>query len=359
MRSGKSITRNLGAAWLYFYIHFATEVICFFSLTRLTGDSVWLWVAPFVYDALAFVPQGIVGRISDRFPKIPVSVIGIVLMALAGADFALGILPGKYTALVILCLGNVCTHVNGAEVTLRCSDGRLSHSAIFVSGGSFGVITGRLLADTFLPAWVVSLFVLTAIPFAMLAEYYRKDADKLENPCEKFNYNNPKIPAGIVILTATLIVIVRGYMGYGIPTSWKKTVFQTVLLYVTMGCGKALGGVFADLFGVRKTAVFSMVCALPFLFAGDNIMTVSLIGVMFFSMTMSITLALIVSVLQKSPGLAFGFTTTGLFLGTAPIFFFKFTTAFANCAVIAILTVLCLAGVLIITRKDGKKNEQL
>ena len=69
----------------------------------------------------------------------------------------------------------------------------------------------------------------------------------------------------------------------------------------------------------------SAAAALPFLFLGDNLMLVSLIGVMFFSMTMSITLALLVSVLQKTPGLAFGFTTIGLFLGTAPIFFFKFT----------------------------------
>lgn len=349
----------MGAAWLYFYVHYVTEVICFFALTKLTGDSPWLWTAPFAYDALAFVPQGIIGRISDKFPKIQMTVIGVVLMCVAGLDFQFGVLPGRFTALVILCLGNACTHINGAEVTLRCSQGRLAHSAIFVAGGSFGVITGKLLAGTFVPYWAVVLFTLTAIPFALLAEYYRKDADKLENPCEKFDYNKPGVPAGIVILVATLIVIVRGYMGYGIPTSWNKTTLQTVMLFVTMGLGKGLGGVIADAIGVKKTAYLSMICALPFLFCGDNRMFVSLIGVMFFSMTMSITLALIVSVLQKSPGLAFGFTTIGLFLGTAPIFFFKFTTALANCIVIAILTALCLIGVSVIARKDGVRNEQL
>ena len=359
MSSRKPLTHNMGAAWLYFYVHYVTEVICFFVLTRLTGDSPWLWVAPFAYDALAFVPQGLIGRISDRFPKIQMSVIGVFLMCAAGLDFWLSLLPGRFTALVILCLGNACTHINGAEVTLRCSDGRLAHSAIFVAGGSFGVITGKLLAKTFVPYWAVVLFTLTAIPFALLAEYYRKDADKRENPCGNFNYNNPGVPAGIVVLVATLIVIVRGYMGYGIPTSWNKTTLQTVMLFVTMGIGKGLGGVIADAIGVKKTAVLSMICALPFLFCGDNHMFVSLIGVMFFSMTMSITLALIVSVLQKAPGLAFGFTTIGLFLGTVPIFFFKFTTAFANCVMIAVLTALCLIGVSVIARKDGKADEQL
>lgn len=350
-------TENTGAGWLYFYVHFVTEVICFYCLEKQIGDSTFLWIFPFIYDAIAFVPQSIIGYISDKFPKIQMGTIGIVMMAAAGVSFWLGILPGKYATLIILCIGNACVHVNGAEVTLRCSDGKLSHSAIFVSGGSFGVITGKLLAKSVIPYWAIIILVLTGIPFVMLAEYYRKSADKSENPCSKFNYVNDKIPAMAAILLSVLIVAVRGYMGYGIPTSWNKTVFQSVMLYVAMGVGKAAGGMIADRFGVKKTAMISAVAALPFLFLGDNMMLVSLIGVMFFSMTMSITLALLVSVLQKTPGLAFGFTTIGLFLGTAPIFFFKFTTTLSNCIVIAVLTVLCLIAMQLIIRKDGRAHE--
>ena len=141
-------------------------------------------------------------------------------------------------------------------------------------------------------------------------------------------------------------------MGYGIPTSWNKTAVQTVMLYVTMGIGKLSGGILADIFGIKKVALFSAAAALPFLFTGDNIMAVSLIGVMLFSMTMSVTLAILVSVLKNAPGLAFGLTTIGLFLGSVPIFFFKFTTVKANCTVIAILTVFCLIAMQIIIRKD-------
>ena len=65
---------------------------------------------------------------------------------------------------------------------------------------------------------------------------------------------------------------------------------------------------------MRKTAIISTLCALPFLIIGDNLMLVSIIGVMFFSMTMSITLGLLASVLKQTPGLAFGLTTIGLFL---------------------------------------------
>jgi hypothetical protein len=70
-------------------------------------------------------------------------------------------------------------------------------------------------------------------------------------------------------------------------------------------------------------------------------MIVSIIGVMFFSMTMAITLAILVSVLKKTPGLAFGITTIGLFLGTLPIFFVKTPNILYNSIMIATLSVLC------------------
>ncbi len=351
-----------GAAsgWLYFYVHFVTEVICFYCLSRETGDSVYLWVFALIYDALAFVPQSIIGYLNDKFPKINFGIIGILLMAFAGLDFGFGILPGKYTALITLCLGNAAVHISGAETTLRISRGKLSPSAIFVSGGSFGVISGKLLATTFVPYWAVSLLVLTAVPFIILADMFRKEAQELNNTdassCAGFRYTSDKLPAMLVLLLAVMVVAVRGYMGYGIPTSWNKTVIQNVMLYFAMGIGKASGGILADIFGVKRVAMLSAALALPFLLFGDKVMGVSLIGVMLFSMTMSITLALIVSVLPDTPGLAFGFTTIGLFIGTAPIFFFRFNSVLSNCIVISVLTVLCLVAMQIIIRKDEKRN---
>ena len=81
-------------------------------------------------------------------------------------------------------------------------------------------------------------------------------------------------------------------------------------------------------------------------------MIVSLIGVMFFSMTMAITLGILVSVLPRTPGLAFGFTTIGLFLGTAPIFFFKILDARINIIMIIALSLLCTFLLLKILNKE-------
>ena len=107
-----------------------------------------------------------------------------------------------------------------------------------------------------------------------------------------------------------------------------------------MGIGKALGGILSDLFGIKKVAILSCIMSIPFLCFGDKIMIISLIGVMLFSMTMSITLAILVSKLKKNVGLAFGLTTIGLFLGTVPIFFIKLNMI-SNILVIIFASIFC------------------
>lgn len=330
--------KNINIGYLYFYIHFVVEVICFYTLNMVVGDSTVLWMVPLIYDALAFVPQSIIGYINDNYTKINFSIIGLILLLFGFISFTLNIFSISYISIIFLCLGNACIHVRGAELTLRNSNGKLSHSAIFVSGGSFGVIMGKLLANNSVSFIFIFFLGITAIPFILLAECY----SDLKNNCMKFDYHNKNIASSLIIILAMFIVTVRGFMGYGIPTSWNKTVIQTILLYCMMGIGKAMGGVFSDAFGMKKTAIMSMLLSLPFLLLGDNIMIVSLIGVFFFSMTMSITLGLLVSVLKNKPGLAFGLTTIGLFFGTVPIFFVKIVNPILNNVIIILFTLICV-----------------
>ena len=345
--------KNIGAGYLYFYIHFITEVVCFYLLFKIRGNSYLLWMIPLLYDALAFVPQSIFGYFSDKHPKINIALIGVVLLTISMPIYFF--LHTPYLAIVILCIGNALLHVEGAEVTLRSSNGKMASPAIFVGGGSFGVVTGKLLAATTVNYWLIVFFSLSMIPFILLADYYKKDTLKDKNPCKNFNYHNKNMNTKLVVLFAVLIVFVRAYMGYGIPTSWNKTTLETILLFSFMGVGKCLGGIMVDLIGMRKTAILSIACSLPFLLFGDQIMIISLFGILLFSMTMAITLGLLVSTLKKAPGLAFGLTTIGLFLGTAPIFFIKFTTLLSNCILITVLTGICLIMALKIIPKEVKK----
>ena len=339
--------KNIGCGYLYFYIHFVVEVVCFYYLSKVSNSPI-VWLVPFLYDAFAFVPQSIIGYINDKYPKFNASIVGTVLLFIGFVIFSFTSFS-KFIPLFIICFGNAFVHVGGAENTLKNSEGKLSHSAIFVSGGSFGVITGRLLAKTSLPPWIMLPFILTMIPFILLADTYTSS----KSNCEKFDYVKKRLNPSIVIFLAVLVVIVRGYMGYGIPTSWNKTVWQNVFLFCIMGFGKALGGILSDAFGIRKVAIFSTLLAIPFLAIGDSLMFVSLIGVMFFSMTMSITLGILVSKLKQNPGLAFGHTTIGLFLGTAPIFFIKISSTIVNIVMITILSIACSFILGYILKKDG------
>ena len=341
---------NMGCGYLYFYVHFVVEVVCFYYLSKVSTSNI-VWLVPFLYDAFAFVPQSLIGYVNDKYPKLKVSYIGVILLFIGILIFSFTSLS-KFISLFFVCFGNAFLHISGAECTLKNSHGKLSHSAIFVSGGSFGVITGRLLAKSFLPSWVMLPFILTMIPFILLADSY----ENKKSNCNEFNYVKKNINYGLVIILAVLVVIVRGYMGYGIPTSWNKTVLQNVYLFCIMGLGKALGGIISDAYGIRKTAIFSTLLAIPFLAIGDSLMIVSLIGVMFFSMTMSITLAILVSCLPKTPGLAFGLTTIGLFLGTAPIFFIKIPSMIVNIIMISVLSIGCSITLGSILKKDGGIN---
>lgn len=342
---------------LYFYIHFVTEIICFFVLGRYSGSSPLTWLLFFAYDMLAFVPQALIGYVNDKHPKLSLSLPGLVLLgtALILSDTS----APAFVSLVILCLGNAFIHVNGAELTLRTSGGKLSHSAVFVAGGSFGVITGKLLAETDLPGPLLLIPVISAFPFAVLAQTYLKEKGSgFVRPCPDFRYHNPRTGKAAVIILSVLVVAVRGYMAYGIPTSWKKTAVQAVLLYVFMGLGKALGGICSDVFGVRRTGIFSVLFSVPFLISGDNNMYVSLIGVLFFSMTMSISLSVLVSVLPGTPGLAFGLTTTGLFLGVIPVSFFTSSDKVFNIISLTVLSALCILCLAVTVRKDGSDEQR-
>ena len=65
LKSGMQ-TNNLKTGYLYFYIHFITEITCLYYLSRIVSDSFYLWLSPLIHDTLAFVPQSIIGYISDK-----------------------------------------------------------------------------------------------------------------------------------------------------------------------------------------------------------------------------------------------------------------------------------------------------
>lgn len=333
----------------YFYIHFATEVLCFTVLLGVFKPGAYWWVLACLFDTLAFGLQAPIGAFCEKHIRFKPGVLGCILLA-AGALIAFlsnGIAPVQFLALIVITVGNAFTHIAGALSTLRVSEGRLSESAIFVGGGSFGVVTGKLISTNKSLWWIVFVAIAVALIVALLVD---KRIKKLKGE-EAFSFDKEpckqKIATkslAITIAVLLLVVCVRAYIGYGLPTAWNQTVVQTIFLFAFMGTGKMLGGILSDLWGARRVGVISCLVAVPMLLLSNNIMWLSLIGVACFSMTMAITLGGLVSVFPKHPGVAFGITTIGLLLGTTPLFFLRMPSRQICDILIVVLSILAAAG---------------
>lgn len=303
------------------------------------------WIIALSFDAVAFVPQSFIGIIADKFPKFNYGLLGcsMVLISL--------VIPFDIVGLVILCLGNALAHIAGAQMTLRTSGGKITPTGVFVGGGSFGVITGQLLGvigNVKLIAIPLILMFLCVVLLFLISKIYLTEEKEW-----KLDITTKRSVLAVTLI-AFAVVAIRAYIGYAIPTEWKKSDFQAVLLFVIMGIGKMAGGVFADLIGYYKTALISGVLALPFLLFGNSYMTLSLIGVGLFSMTMPITIAILVSKFPDQPCFSFGITTVALFVGTLPAFFIRPTTLLAHQLTVLVLIIIATISLLLCIERRKK-----
>ena len=349
-------SRSAKAAALYFVIHLLNEVVCYFMLYRLVQDPVFITMVALIYNCVAFVPQFFWGALRDLIAKfkpgllsVPFLLSGFLIFFLTDAKGAL-----FWASLTLLSVGNALIHVAGAELTIRVSGGKLTPVAVFVSGGSFGVILGQVLAATDLSFWWIALLCAIMFPLALYGETLYKGNPKECDDCRGFDYVIQGRKVAIAVLAVFFIVAVRSYVGYEIPLEWKDTMIEAVLLFVFMGFGKAMGGFLSDKIGLRKTAFISIIGALPFLILGNRIMIVSLIGIMFFSMTMAVTLGMVISVMKIAPGAAFGVTTAALFAGFIVKLFVQSGDFITDTLIIVITSAICfLLSLYIIKPEKG------
>ncbi|MGN1329079.1 MAG: hypothetical protein ACI4V4_05220 [Eubacterium sp.] len=343
----KKTISSLKIGFIYSYIHFAVEVSCFYFLfSRFSDSEIW-WGFALLFDALAFVTQGFFGILADKYHKLDYGVLGclIVLISL--------ILPFDVLALITLGIGNAITHIGGARKTLCTSEGKIAPTSIFVGGGSFGVIIGQLLGTE--NKNILILIPIIMMIFSILALVCVSRRFLIEEKEWKIDITTKRSASVIVFITFTVVAI-RAYIGYAIPTEWKKTEIQAIMLFFIMGIGKIMGGVFADSLGYYKTSLISSVVALPFLLFGNSNMVLSLIGVGLFSMTMPITISILVSKFPKQPCFSFGITTIALFVGTFPAFFIRPTTLLAHQLTVLVLIIIATLSLLICIEKRNKNE---
>ncbi len=344
---------RLGNAWICFFIHFFIEVVCFAVVLHITHNNVGYALAvSIIYDVFAFYPQFLIGIIHEKYKTLNVSMLSALLMLIGVLvlNYEAGIVQ-NIIAIVLIALGNAFLHDCCAIQTTLLSQSTLFPTALFVGGGSFGVVIGTILSQTQYNTKPL-LIVLTCIIMILLS-ITNKSWLISDYEYPKFNIvSNSDKKVFAIIIVAFLVTAVRSFMSYAIPIAWRKEVWQTILLFSMMGLGKILGGFLADKFGSYKVGIYSTLISIPFLIFGENIMIVSIIGVFLFSMTMSITYGMFLSVYQSNPGFAFGLTTLALGFGLVSYVVLPKFSVFGNIIMIVILSIVCAFGFKMTLRKE-------
>ena len=321
---------------LFFLVHLSIELVCYTLLYIKFGSNIATLVV-IIYDFFAFVPQAIVGDFHNGHKTINIGIIGVLCFVLS-----LILINSQnqflfYLSLFSLSIGNAILHETGAITTISVSDNHIFPSALFVSGGVFGILLSKFLSI----ANISIYWLLIPIIFILIVVCSTsKEWCKVDIVYTEFDIVKDVSKASFVLVVALVVVATRSFLGCILPTGWRKTMFDLVLLYFSLGIGKAVGGLLCDIYGYKFVTIISTLVCIPFIILGNFNMLLSLIGILLFSMNMSITYALALNVYKQNPGVAFGITTIGLFIGVLPMFFVRIGFDMAVVVLVG-LSVLC------------------
>lgn len=301
-----------------------------------------------LYSVIAFGLQAPVGALCDKYPRLPVGVMGCVLVA--GGLF---VIPAMWAPLLLCAVGNALFHVGGGMDSLVHARGKIRRSGIFVSSGAVGLASGAIAGGMpDVPILLPVLLLAASTAFILLCRLPKTDLSA------RFGTDGPsgKIHAVSVALAVLFIVImVRSYGGFILYAPWRADFL--ILPSIGACLGKACGGLLADRLGARNVGAFSLLLCIPFLCFGWQWPLWGCIGIALFNMNMPITLCAVSDRLPGHPGLTFGFTTLALLCGSILPFFYALPWAVG----VYLLPLLCAAAAVLIfftlSNKGGTSHE--
>ncbi len=290
---------------VYGAAHFGVDLCCALLLFRhFLGSEHWL-LALLIYNFCAFALQLPFGILADRLDRNGiVAASGMLMTALAFLCTRSMIL-----SVTLAGCGNALFHVGGGIEILNRSVHKAFRLGIFVAPGALGLFLGTQLGKAALPLWPMPT-VLAAAAVALLLFEYKPSGNALPQL--------PRLRPGLWALFG--VVVLRSYLGFCMVFTWNDTVLTALAVVAATVLGKALGGLLLDRLGYLPTAFGSLLAAAGFLLRPDWVVT-GLLGVLFFQMTMPVTLWAAARCCPGAKGFSFGLLTFGLFLGFLPILF--------------------------------------
>ena len=303
----------------YSIIHFIVDLACNVLVINLVAskhgnDTLTLFAAVIAYNFFAFAVQLPIGIIADKLNKNAIcSAIGCLFVSLGFVFYNNAML-----AAIIAGIGNSLFHVGGGIDVLNISDKKATPSGIYVSTGALGVFLGSLSAKYGFNKYYIA-HILLILSFIALVYLYTKVKDKVSNVEAK--YDKISISEVIAIICLMITVCIRSYVGLILNFSWKSNLILAVVAILSVVFGKMLGGIIGDKIGFKKISVISLLLSgILFIFAFES-PVFGILAILFFNMTMPITLTALSNILNNNKGFAFGLLTFALFVGAMPAFF--------------------------------------
>ena len=303
---------------IYSIIHFIVDLSCAILVTNLItqkmGQSINLFIAILIYNFFAFAMQLPIGIIADKINKNAIcSAIGCILVAIAFGFSNFGII-----SCFIAGIGNALFHVGGGIDVLNIIDKKATLSGIFVSTGAMGIFLGSKSASIGFNKFylVIVILLISALSLFLLYNQIKNKVKNKEVIIPKLNIN-----ATISIICLIITVCIRSYVGLILAFEWKANFLLAIFSIFAVILGKMLGGIIGDRIGFKNISIISLtISAISFIFAFNNPF-LGILAILFFNMTMPITLTALSNILDNNKGMAFGLLTFALFIGSIPKFF--------------------------------------
>ena len=293
--------------------HMGIDFICTFSLYHSFSRR---FEAFLLYNFCAFALQMPLGILIDAWslrsnktmrPGLIFMCTGVVLT-----------IAGSFVSHIILGIGNALFHVGGGVLAIHEDDEyELNSKALgcFVAPGAIGLILGTLYHDTNLFD-MIRIIVSLCLVLISLYAYFSSKEKELVIRYRKFSFDRKELL--YIIILCFVVVIIRSLTGMAISFPWKKGNLITIISVIAVAFGKMFGGFLNSKFGMKKTVVITLCISIMAYLFGENMLS-GLIALLFFNMTMPITLYLMALNMSDMPGFAFGILTFGLFLGYLPV----------------------------------------
>lgn len=373
-------------------IHFLVDLTCIYYMNgvlfpmAVTSRMFLTWAV--YYNFCAFALPTLVGYLADRFlpdsggmrelsghdrhhTKSPgsfrllLAAAGCLLVGIGWFFFRIPVLM-----ITLIGVGNGMFHVGAGMEVLHDSDSRFAPPGMFIATGAVGVFLGTTWGKQFLPLWntfIIVMFLSAAglILWSFLMELVQGQGnpqggnDFQSAASSRLSVPKKRMKISVVCcLLLFFVVFIRSYYGGLTSYTWKTGFTIGLVFTLCVAGGKFCGGILADKIGIRKAVILSLGAAgLTALLSFKNPVA-GCISIFFFNMTMPLTLSLLVNLMPRFSGFAFGLLMLALFLGTLPGMLLGLTR-FATPAGLSFLCFLSMVVLLCESRGQVETTEKV